>query len=150
MSRMELPRLRARWRRPFAALAWPVRGRPVLAGGVLRQRRWFRSHRVELATAGVTVQPRRPRRLALRVSSGASAVEVDLLRLTVTDGWSRTPEELDALADALDAVAAPVAGALRQQAAFLRGDVPYLSFSPLAPYVGRDGSVIEDIGHALP
>lgn len=147
---MELPRLRAAWRRPFAALAWPVRGRPVLADGVLRQRRWFRGHRVELATADVTVQPRRPRRLALRASSGASAVEVDLLRLNVSNGWSRTPEELEALAEGLDAVAAPLAGALRQQAAFVRGDVPFLSFSPLAPYVGRDGSVIEDIGHALP
>lgn len=147
---MELPRLRARWWRPFAALAWPVRGRPVLTEGELRQRRGLRVHRVELATADVTVQPRRPQRLAVRTASGTSVVEVDLLRLTGTNGWSRTPEELEALADGLDAVAAPVAGALRQQVAFLRGDVPYLSFSPLAPYVSRDGSVIEDIGHALP
>jgi hypothetical protein len=150
MSRIELPRLRARWRRPFAAVAWPVHGRPVLLDGELRQRRWFRFHRVVLATADVAVQPRRPRRLVLRVSSGARVVEADLLRLTDTGGWSRTPGELEALAGDLDAVAAPLAGALRQQAAFLRGDVPYLSFSPLAPYVGRDGTVMDDIGHMLP
>jgi hypothetical protein len=148
---MELRRLGPAWARPLTALRETVTGTPLLDDGVLSQRRGLATRRAALATASaVTVRPRRPRRLTLVVSSAEGSIEVDLLRLGDVNGWSRTAEELEALADGLAPVAAPVAEGLRAQAAFLRSDVPYVSMSPLAPYVGPAEGAVDSVRDALP
>lgn len=151
MTALALPPLRSAWRSAVAAPGRVASGVPVLEGTVLSQRRGLGVRRVDLAAAtAVEVLPRRPRRLAVRVAAGGSAVEVDLLRIDSIPGHTRTPAELEALAAALEGPAAPVAEALRRQAAFLSGDLPEPYLSPLAGFVGKAGSVVDDIGHGLP
>jgi hypothetical protein len=151
VTALPLPPLRAAWRSAVAAPGRVAAGVPVLEGTVLSQRRGLATRRVDLAAAtSVEVLPRRPRRLALRAGAGGTAVQVDLLRIDAIPGWTRTPAELEALAAALEPSAAPVAEALRRQAAFLSGDLPEPYLSPLAAFVGKSGSVVDDIGHGLP
>ncbi|NHC15923.1 hypothetical protein [Motilibacter deserti] len=120
-------------------------GAPVLRDGVLEQRRGLRVRRVALRDAAVELVPGRPRRLSLR----AGTVEVELLRVWPGGGRSRSPDELEALAAALGPAAAPVAEALRAQAAHLRGELGLPDFSPLAAYVGRSGTRLGDLGEGI-
>jgi hypothetical protein len=151
MAAMELRRLGPAWTRPLTALRATVSSTPHLDGGVLSQRRGLTTRRAALASAtAVSVRPRRPRRLTLVVSSADGSIEVDLLRLGDVNGWSRTAEELEALADGIAPVAGPVAGALRTQAAFLRSDVPYVSMSPLAAFVGPAEGPVDRVRDAMP
>ncbi len=148
---MELRRLGPAWTRPLTTLRATVTGAPQLDDGVLSQRHGLTTRRVPLASAtAVTVRPRRPRRLTLVVSSADGSIEIDLLRLGDVNGWSRTAEELEALADGLAPVAGPVAEALHAQAAFLRSDVPYVSMSPLAPYLGPAEGAVDRVRDSLP
>jgi hypothetical protein len=141
-----LPPLHGRWLRATRAPGRLLHGVPRLEGGALVRCGASGTVRVEIVTADVDFRALRPARLDLRATSAAGHVDIELLRIGT--GWARTrsPEELDVLAEACGPANAKAAELLLAQAAHLRSRLGVPEISPMAAMVGpeqtRMGSVV--------
>ncbi len=147
-AELELPALLGPVQKLLRAGGAVHHGRPVLRDGTLRQRRGVFVRDVDLRDAVVELVPRRPGTLLL-CASAPGKVEVELLRVRDMGGRSRTPAELEALADALGEDAAPIAKALFLPAAYTGRNFSLPNYSPLAPYAGKPGTLLGDIGDVI-
>ncbi|HZI97793.1 MAG TPA: hypothetical protein VFD41_09740 [Actinomycetales bacterium] len=150
-TRIRLPDLgwRGRWRAPRRR--WLE-----VPGHVLRQGRvLLPARRVPLGEVASLRFVPGSQTLSLAVDAGRGEVVVELLRLTQFRELTRTPTELEALADGL--APAPVAdgevavAALRAQARHLATEHsggPMVS--PMAPYVGQERASWMELGNLLP
>ena len=145
---------------PLPDLGW--RGRLLrrrrleVPGYVLRQRRGLLPSR-RFALGAVTSLRFVPgnQKLSLAVDAGRREIVVELLRLTQFRELSRTPDELEALADGLATAAVRdgevAVAALRAQARHLASEHSGGAMvSPMAPYVGQERASWVELGNLLP